>query len=68
MLESYFAAAERHLDLSSDSDMRWTVDSSRALLKAMSADPPAAAREVEWMLKEEMLRRVVQASSDPLDQ
>ena len=52
VLESYFAAAERELDL--DEDLRQTVDECRRLLHR----PPDFAEHVDWAAKRGLLERI----------
>ncbi|AIE84807.1 proteasome accessory factor PafA2 family protein [Fimbriimonas ginsengisoli] len=59
ILESYFAAAEATLDL--DEEMRWTIDSSRALLDDLRrANMTAFRREVDWAAKLHVLEQVME--------
>lgn len=59
IFESYFAAAEATLDL--DDDLRWVIDSSRALLKSLRAgDMATVRREVDWAAKRHVLEQVME--------
>ena len=49
ILESYFASAERFLDL--DEELRWVIDSSRQLLLDLKSNFDRFKREVDWAAK-----------------
>lgn len=56
ILESYFAAAEATLEL--DDELRWVIDSSRALLESLrKGDMEAVQREVDWAAKKHILEQ-----------
>lgn len=65
ILESYFSAAERTLDLSDDEDLRWTIATSRELLPLIKRDRPAFAREADWAAKLGMIHQILDAEEDP---
>lgn len=56
--ESYFAAAERFLDLSDDVGREWaeTIAESRRLLDDLGRDFPRFAYRVDWAAKLQMIR------------
>lgn len=58
VLESYFAAAEATLEI--DEDMRWTIDTSRQLLKDIHGDFGRFQRSVDWAAKLAMLEHYMQ--------
>lgn len=58
ILESYFAAAERVLDL--DDDLRWVVSSSRELLGRLRSNFSAFSRRVDWAAKRRMLEQFIE--------
>ena len=62
VLEGYLAAAEARLEL--DGDARWTIDSSRALLKAGTGSD-AFRREVDWAAKQHILDQAEMEYKDP---
>ncbi len=66
ILESYFAAAERTLDLGADPDLRWTIETSRGLLPKIKGDRAGFAREADWAAKLGMIHQVLDAEEDPL--
>lgn len=68
ILESYFSAAERTLDLSGDEDLRWTIESSRALLPLVHSDRATFAREVDWAAKLGMIGQILDAEEDPFSE
>ncbi len=53
ILESYFAAAEQTLDL--DHDLKWTIDTSRALLLDLSSNFEEFKKHVDWAAKRSIL-------------
>jgi len=67
ILESYFAAAEKVLDL--DDEMRWVIESSRQLLKDLYQDFDRFRQHVDWAAKRAMLAQFVESEgiswSDP---
>lgn len=54
ILESYFAAAERFLDL--DAELRWVIDSSRGLFESIRTDFQRFAQNVDWAAKYQILK------------
>ena len=58
VFESYFAAAEATLDL--DDELRWTIDSSRQLLRDLRADFGRFRKEVDWAAKHHVLEQAVE--------
>ena len=68
LLESYFAAAERTLDLGDDPDLRWTISTSRELLPKIKGDRAAFAREADWAAKLGMIHQVLDAEEDALSE
>jgi hypothetical protein len=58
ILESYFSAAERLIEL--DQDLRWVIDSSRELLSKLRSDFPAFARKADWAAKKRILENYIQ--------
>ncbi len=63
ILESYFSSAERFLDL--DEEMKWVIDSSRALLDQLSRDFNEFSRHVDWAAKYAMLSQFVEQEGCP---
>lgn len=64
IFDSYFSAAEAHLNLEDPHEgaqIRWTIDTSRALLHAFENNPPAFAKQVDWAIKREVLQQVCEA-------
>ncbi len=59
ILESYFAAAERTLEL--DDDMRWVIDSSRKLLADLHDCPDRFRRQVDWAAKKAILEQFMES-------
>ena len=68
ILESYFSAAERTLDLSGDEDLRWTIATSRDLLPKIHGDRAAFARETDWAAKLGMIHQILDAEEDPFSE
>jgi proteasome accessory factor A len=58
VFESYFSAAESTLEL--DADDRWTIESSRQLLAALTEDWLGFARKVDWAAKRVMLEHFIE--------
>jgi proteasome accessory factor A len=58
--ESYFAAAERTLDL--DDEMRWTIDTSRTLLSDLHSNYDRFRQEVDWAAKRHILEQAIEAN------
>ena len=58
ILESYFAAGERVLDL--DDDLRWVIESSRELLRKLRTDFAGFARRVDWAAKRRILQQFIE--------
>jgi proteasome accessory factor A len=63
ILESYFAAAERFLNL--DAEMRWVIESSRALLVSLRDNFQEFSRHVDWAAKYAMLSQFVEQEGCP---
>jgi len=67
VLESYFSAAERLLDL--DDELKWVVDSSRSLITDLHHDFSQFSRHVDWAAKKAMLTQFIEEEgsdwSDP---
>ena len=61
ILESYFAAAERFLDL--DDEMKWVIDSSRQLLQDLRTNFSQFKREVDWAAKYAMYTDYIASES-----
>jgi proteasome accessory factor A len=59
ILESYFAAAERLLDL--DAEDEGLIAECRALLPEVLANSPAARRSIDWMAKRAMLESFMES-------
>ncbi len=59
ILESYFSSAERLLDV--DDELRWVIDSSRALLVDMRIDFDRFKRHVDWAAKKSMLTQFMES-------
>jgi proteasome accessory factor A len=55
ILESYFAAAERTLEL--DNEMRWVIDHGRQLLIDLQCEPETFRRHVDWAAKRFVLEQ-----------
>ncbi len=60
ILESYFSAAERFLDL--DEELQSIIDEGRKLLQSLRTDFPSFARTVDWAAKRQMLEMYMQDS------
>lgn len=67
VFESYFAAAEKCLDV--DREMRWVIDTSRELLTDLHTNFDRFRRHVDWAAKKHMLTQFVEEEgldwSDP---
>jgi len=57
ILESYFAAAEKFLDL--DRELRWVIESSRALLEDLNTCFDRFRRHVDWAAKKTILEQFI---------
>ena len=66
VLESYFSAAERALDLANDPDLRWTIETSRRLLPLIATDRASVAREIDWAAKLAMLEQILASEEEAL--
>ena len=57
ILESYFAAAEHALEL--DAELRWVIDTSRALLADLGTCYERFCRQVDWAAKKSILEQFI---------
>lgn len=59
ILESYFAAAERTLDL--DAEAKWVIETARQLLIDLYCEPGTFRRQVDWAAKKFALEQYMEA-------